>query len=198
MESFEPLFNKLPKELRRFIQTDRLDSIPLASTSTSHEPTPIGTTRGGGDDLGAVIVRRKPVEKRIEGEGEGEGVERTEDRVIPGKRSPPSTPMIPIDEDIVSPPVAKKLKKENKVSLEEVGDGIDKGRGIDLVSAPEDASVGALKKSSTASSKETGELVKQKKRTKKVVGNGTEEVVVAKKRKKKPRGGGDEIDDIFG
>lgn len=195
MESFEPLFNKLPKELRRFIQTDRLDSIPLASTSTSHEPTPIGTTRGG-DDLGAVIVRRKPVEKRIE--GEGEGAERMEDRLNPGKRSPPSSPMMPIEEDLVSPPLAKKLKKEKKGSIEIVGDGIDRGKGIDLVSAPEDASLGALTKRSTIASKEMGELVKQQQKKKKVVGNGSEEVVIAKKRKKKPRGEGDEIDDIFG
>lgn len=200
MESVEPLLKKLPKELQRIIQPHSVPSSPppLASTS-SNDVTFMEIGEGGiegGDDLGAVIVRRKPIESKEKGE--------EKPRMIPIKRPPSPEVITSQDEEeeeeevIVSPPPMKKLKK-SKNSLEGVktkGMGRKEDEGIGFLSPPE-SSLQPLKKERTVSKESDGVVVKKKKKL--VPGEG-DEMVVRKKKKKKPRlsGGGDEIDAIFG
>lgn len=197
MESVEPLLKKLPKELQRFIQPHSVPSSPPPLASTSSNDVTYMEIGEGGDDLGAVIVRRKPIESKEKG-----GEEKP--RVIPIKR-PPSPEVIPSQDEeeeeeiIVSPPPMKKLKK-SKNSLEGVktkGTGRKEDEGIGFLS-PLKSSLQPLKKKERMVSKESDGVVVKKK--KKLVTEAGDEMVVRKKKKKKPRlsGGGDEIDAIFG
>ena len=200
MESVEPLLKKLPKELQRIIQPHSVPSFPppLASTS-SNDVTFMEIGEGGiegGDDLGAVIVRRKPIESKEKGE--------EKPRMIPIKRPPSPEVITSQDEEeeeeevIVSPPPMKKLKKSNN-SLEVVktkgkGTGRKEDEGIGLL-PPLESSLQPLKKGRAVSKKSDSVVVKKKKL---VTREGDEMVVKKKKKKPRPSGEGDEIDAIFG
>ncbi|GAA5861910.1 hypothetical protein JCM3774_001347 [Rhodotorula dairenensis] len=218
MDVVKPHLERLPRELRRFVPSDRVEPRADKSAPTSETGTPLSSVGGGADDLGSVVARPLPTSRLVGGSSKS-ATPALPSRPVSRTASPAVNLASPVAN--VHPPESDTPARGNKTAEEWANsEGIVQRRNGSQqldgqgVAVPRKRSLiglaGALGEDSIVKKRVRAELAADIATQPSHANRGpsaprartaSDKAVVKsalKKKKKKVKKGGDEIDDIFG